>query len=114
VERPKPPPGALWREDVLRTVEDGLGRFLQRVVVDAELRSGKFVGFRIVELRPLEWWKEVDLRPGDVVLRVNGMPIERETQAYEAFESLKKADHLTVTYLRAGEERQLSYRIIEK
>jgi type II secretory pathway component PulC len=113
-QRPKPPAGALFRDDVIRTVDGGLGRFLQHVVVDAALKAGKFVGFRIVELRPLEWWKDVDLKPGDVVLRVNDMPIERETQAYEAFEALRTAERLTVTYLRAGEQRQLSYRIIQR
>jgi hypothetical protein len=45
-------------------------------------RSANSKAFRIVALRPHEFWHGVDLAPGDVVTSVNGMPIERETQAY--------------------------------
>ena len=59
-------------------------------------------------------WQGVDLVPGDVITRVNGMPIEQPTDAHAAFESLRSADKLVVSYLRDGKERELSYSIIEK
>lgn len=108
------PPGTLWRSDVDAALEAGLGRFLQRVELAPEVYEGKFVGFRVVELRPPSWWQGVDLFPGDVVTRVNGMPIEQPTDAHAAFESLRKSDKLIVSYLRSGEERELEYRIIER
>jgi len=111
-ERPAPPPGALWRDEVDETVDAGLGWFLQLVEVEASVESGRFRGFRILDLRPTAFWEGVDLKPGDVVLSVNGKPIERETQAYEAFQSLKKSSELRVKYLRAGRERELVYRIV--
>ena len=108
----KPPKGKLWRHDVDAVVEAGLGRFLQRVEVEPSLSNGRFRGFRIIELRPPGFWREVDLKKGDVVTRVNGMPIEREMQAYEAFVSLKKADKLRVSFQRGGERRELVYGIV--
>lgn len=108
------PPGALWRRDVDEVLEGGLGKFLQRAALDPEIREGAFVGFRIAELRPPAWWQGVDLAPGDVVTSVNGMPIEQPTEAHAAFESLREADQLNVSYLRDGQPRELSYRIIEK
>jgi S1-C subfamily serine protease len=111
--RPVPPPGALFRQDVTATVEEGLGYFLQRVSVDAEVIDGKFQGFRIVELRPVEWWQGVDLRPGDVITMVNGMSIERDIDAYQAFQSLRSAPALRVTFLRGGARRELVYSIID-
>ena len=107
------PRGSLWRRDVVHTVDQGLGRFLQKVELEPSLDAGKFRGFRIVELRPEGFWRGVDLAPGDVVMRVNGMPIEREMQAYSAFQSLKTADELRVDYLRGGVRKQLVYRIVE-
>jgi S1-C subfamily serine protease len=51
---------------------------------------------------------------GDVVTRVNGMPIERETEAYDAFQALRTAGEVRVSLLRGGVPRVLSYRIAER
>ena len=108
------PPGTLWRSDVNEALDAGLGRFLQRVELAPQVLEGKFVGFRIVELRPPSWWQGVDLYPGDVVTRVNDMPIEQPTEAHAAFESLRNADKLRVKYLRDDKERELIYSIVER
>jgi len=114
ISKPKPaPPGMLFRADVTATVDHGLGYFLQRVSVEPEVQAGKFQGFRVVDLEPPAFWQGVDLRPGDVVTEVNGMSIERDIDAYQAFISLKSAPALRVTYLRAGVPRQLTYAIVD-
>jgi type II secretory pathway component PulC len=111
---PARPAGMLYRDEVVAVVDGGLGRFLQKVDVEPSLKGGKFEGFRIVALRPHEFWRGVDLAPGDVVTSVNGMPIERETQAYDAFIALKTSERLTVNYLRNGAPRELVYRIVQR
>ena len=60
---------------VKQQIAKGLGYFLQNVTVEdwPVMRNGKFYGFKIKSVSA-EW--SVDLRPGDVVTRVNGMPIE--------------------------------------
>jgi S1-C subfamily serine protease len=108
------PPGSLWRRDVDAALEGGLGRFLQHVELQAYVDQGTFVGFRIVELKPLSWWQGVDLAPGDIITRVNGMPIEQPAEAHAAFESLRKTDKLRVSYLRSGVARELEYTILDK
>jgi type II secretory pathway component PulC len=108
-----PPPGALFRTDVTKAVEEGLGYFLQRVSVDPEIVGGKFQGFRIVELRPADFWEGVDLKPGDVVTRVNGQSIERDIEAYNAFQSLLAAPALRVSFVRGGSPRELVFAIVD-
>jgi S1-C subfamily serine protease len=108
------PKGVLYRDEVDETVDIGLGYFLQRVDVEPALDNGHFKGFRIAALRPPDWWEGVDLEPGDVILSVNGMPIERDTQAHKAFLSLKQASELRVEYLRGGQSRTLVYRILPR
>jgi hypothetical protein len=110
---PRAPPGCLWRDDLLATIKGGLGSFLQRVDVEPYLVGGKFSGFSIVALRPASYWRRVDLRPGDIVTSVNGMPIERPTQAFAAFTSLAAAQQLRVSFMRHGSARELVYRIIQ-
>jgi S1-C subfamily serine protease len=108
------PVTSLDRREVLAVVDAGLGAFLQRVDLEPELIGGQFKGFRIVELRPRDWWAGVDVAPGDVVTQVNGMPIERDTQAYAAFESLRSAKELRVSLRRAGAPRELVLPIVER
>jgi type II secretory pathway component PulC len=108
------PPGTLWRHEVNDAIDHGLGYFLQRVEVEPEFADEKFLGFRVVQLHPLAWWQGVDIQPGDVVLSLNGMPIERATEAHAAFESLRTAKELRVAYLRNGQKREIKYAIVEQ
>jgi type II secretory pathway component PulC len=120
--RAAPPPtgGApehvlLSRTAVHAAVAQGLGAFLQHVELDDKpvFVGGRFRGFRIAALRDAVFWKGVDLKPGDVVTRINGMPIERPEQAQRAFESLEDSTELRVSYERSGEPRELSYPIVD-
>jgi hypothetical protein len=108
------PPGTVWRRDVDEVLDAGLGRFLQRAELEPEVEGDHFAGFRVVALRPADWWQGVDLEVGDVVTQVNGMPIEQPTQAHAAFESLRDAKQIVVSYVRAGEPRELSYSILDR
>jgi len=110
-ERPPLPEGILARSDVVEVVDLGLGSFLQRVQLEPSLEQGKFAGFRLLELQPPTFWEEVDLKPGDVVTGVNGKPIEQPEQAFEVFESLRKAKELRVSFIRDGKRRQLIFPI---
>ena len=114
VAAPRPPKGALFREDVNRVIDSGFGLFLQRVEVEPRLVEGQFRGWSIVKLSPRDFWTGVDLKPGDIVTRVNDLPIERETEAFDVFESLKQVDTLRVAFQRDGQSRVLEYRIVQR
>lgn len=103
----------LSRSRVNQVVDEGLGRFLQEVTVESSLQEGRFQGFRIVGFRDPEAWRGTGLMPGDVILAINDMPIERPEQAYAAFASLKTADRLEVAYVRDGTEMRLSLPIVD-
>lgn len=103
----------LSRSDVVHVIDSGFGTFLEHVEVEPSLAEGRFRGWTIVDLRPAAFWQAVDLRPGDVVTSVNGLPIERDTQAFDAFQSLRTADELRVAYFRDGTAHTLAYRIVQ-
>jgi hypothetical protein len=110
----RPPAGSVWRDELMDTLNAGLGAFLQHVEVEPSLEEGRFRGFRVLELIPAGYWEGVDLQPGDVVVSVNGMPIERETEAYAAFEALRSAKEIRVVVLRAGATHETLVTIIER
>lgn len=102
----------LSRARVVKVVDEGLGKFLQTVELDASLNAGKFEGFRIVRFTVPEDWRGVGLLVGDVVTSINDLPIERPEQAHAAFVGLRTAPALEVSYLRAGKPMRLSLPIV--
>jgi len=110
---PSASPGTLKRTEVVAFVNSGFWKFLQQVEVEPSLDDGRFRGWVIVALKPPAFWQGVDLAPGDVVTSVNDLPIERETEAFDAFESLRTAQELRVAYVRSGAARRIAYRIAD-
>lgn len=102
----------LQRAQVVKAIDDGLGKFLQTVELEASLDSGKFQGFRIVRFTVPEDWRGVGLLPGDVVTSINDQPIERPEQAHAAFVALRTAPALEVSYLRGDRPMRLSLPIV--
>ena len=102
----------LHRAGVKRTIARGLGYFLQDVTVEdyPVMTAGKFHGFRIKSVNA-DWG--VDLRPGDVVTKVNGMSIEHPEDADAALRSLEKATSLKVDFDRDGKPQTLELPIVE-
>jgi type II secretory pathway component PulC len=103
---------ALRRSQVKQTIAKGLGYFLQEVSVEdyPVMNAGKFRGFKIKAITG-DWG--VDLRPGDVITRVNGMPIEHPEDADAALRSLEKAKALRVDFDREGKTRTLELPIVD-
>ncbi len=103
---------SLRRAAVKETIKEGLGAFLQNVMVEdyPVMREGRFHGFRLRALNP-EWG--VDLKPGDVIVKVNGMVIEHPEDADAALRSLEKAQALRVDYERDGKPRTLELPITD-
>jgi hypothetical protein len=109
-------PGVLKRSLVTRTVDEGMGRWLAGgVTVDPFMQKGRFRGWIVRKLYPQDpCYREVDLQPGDVVLKVNGKSLERPEQANEIFGSLRTAPALVVEFTRAAAPMKLTFQIAEE
>ena len=103
---------SLKRAAVKATIAQGLGAFLRNVSVEdwPVMHDGKFYGFKIRTINP-DWG--VDLKPGDVVTRVNGIVPERPEQADAALRSLDKAATLKVDFERDGKAKTLELPIVD-
>lgn len=106
-------PGTIARAALDEMLAQGPGAFLAKVTVEAELVEGRFVGYRVTELHDESLFRDVDLRPGDTIIAVNGQQIERPEQAFEVWSALRVASELTVDVRREGELRQLRYPIVD-
>jgi type II secretory pathway component PulC len=110
------PSTGIRRSAIRRALASGLGAVLQHVSLDERpvFAGGKFHGFRVAALAgDPAWWRGVDLRPGDVITRVNGLPIEHPEEALEAFRSLEVASELRIDFDRDGAPQVLRYAIVD-
>jgi S1-C subfamily serine protease len=105
-------PGVVRRASLVREIDAGMPRWLQGVEGDRMLANHRFQGWLVKSLHPEDpCYKEVELRHGDVVQKVNGKSIEKPDQAFEVFQALRTASSLVVDYLRDGKPRQFSLAI---
>ena len=97
----------LQRAAVARAVDAGFGAWLGTVAVSPVKGppGNRFLGWRIERLPDDPCYGRVDLRPGDVVTRINGATLERPEQASDLFQSLRAAGALEVALLRDGVAR---------
>jgi type II secretory pathway component PulC len=105
--------GVVLRSEVKSALSLSLGSFLRHVDVEAAFKDGAFVGYQIKALRDASDWDGFDLRIGDVVSRVNGMPIERAEQAMLAFYACARVKEISVTGERAGAPLAVTVPIVE-
>lgn len=101
-------PGRLRRAEVDQVlVQQGPPWILRRVLSEEVMaRDGKFAGWRLVGLP--EEWRAIDLKPGDVVMRVNGLPLETPDQAFEAWKSVAKYPAIKIALMRDGATREVT------
>jgi general secretion pathway protein C len=109
------PPGPLTRAEVEALLARGLGTFLARIEVSPVLDGNRFVGFRLDRAEDLAEWNAsgADIRLGDVILRVNGIRIERPEQALWAFERLRIAPAIEIDLVRNGTPRTIRSPIVD-
>ena len=102
------------RPALLLVLEQGVGRFLQKVRIEPHLERGRFRGWRILELFDGE--PEMSrgvLQPGDTLVRVNGQSIERPEQFKNVWDSLATESQLVLQVVRAGKASEIRHRIVQ-
>ncbi|MEM8606282.1 MAG: hypothetical protein AAGF92_04225 [Myxococcota bacterium] len=106
--------GVIKRYELDEVLDRGLGSYLQNIETEPAFDQGRFVGFRIVKLFPGDLtYASLDLRPGDVVTRVNGRSISRPEQASAVWEALRTASDLTVEYKRGDTDHTMRFAIVD-
>lgn len=108
------PRGSVERLDVDKTVDAGLGAFLQRVSLEPVVQGEKFVGFRLSKIDPGLIAPGVDVQVGDLVTRANGHTLEAETEAFAAFEDLRTAPEIRLSLVRNGKPLDVVIPIVGK
>jgi hypothetical protein len=104
---PPAPPGHLRRAEVDQVLlETGPAWIFRRLLLEEVLgRDARFVGWRLVGVP--EEWRGIDLRPGDIISRINGQGVERPDNAWEIWKSVAKEPQIKVLLTRNGAAQEV-------
>ncbi|MCB9547745.1 MAG: hypothetical protein H6706_18110 [Myxococcales bacterium] len=96
--------GAITRGDLEAVVAAGAQRFIASLQVVPVMDGRRFRGFQLAGVRPdSPLAGSENVRVGDVVVAVNGLPVERPDQFMKAWGGLKKAERIDVKLLRGAQ-----------
>ena len=106
--------GTIARSALRAELARGIGRFLQNVKTEAVLSHGHFVGWRVLALFPKRPEVHVQgIKAGDVLLRVNGVSVERPEDFKSVWDTLDNAKELVLEIERDGQPSALHYDIVD-
>jgi type II secretory pathway component PulC len=106
--------GTIARSALRAELARGIGRFLQNVKTEAVLSHGHFVGWRMLALFPKRPEVHVQgIKAGDVLIRVNGVSVERPEDFKGIWDTLDTAKELVLDIERNGEPSALHYAIVD-
>jgi len=106
--------GTIARSALRAELARGIGRFLQNVKTEAVLSHGHFVGWRMLALFPKRPEVQVQgIKAGDVVIRVNGVSVERPEDFKSVWDTLDSAKELVLEIERDGQPSAVHYAIVD-
>ncbi|MBN1655279.1 MAG: hypothetical protein JXA30_16050 [Deltaproteobacteria bacterium] len=86
---------------LMEVLQEGIPHFLQNIEIKPEFREGRFFGWRVLSLFPNdERFDRSSVKISDIVVKVNGEPIERPEDLKEIWDSLASASILCFTIFR--------------
>ena len=104
-------PGEIRRGDLTAILDRGPGAVLAMVETEPHRENGQFVGFTLSRF-PGGAPAALDLREGDVLLKVNGLRIATPDDYFRAFQELKVASELRFEILRGDKRLTLTYPVV--
>jgi len=104
--------GTIARDRLIAVLDAGPGMFLRQLEVSPRMVGDRFVGWQLVQLidraGPLG---DVDVSPGDVLLAINGEPLERPDELQRLWDSLRTANELKAQLARGEARLELRFTI---
>jgi general secretion pathway protein C len=96
----------------IRNVNSILQQVL-RPVASYDSAAGKFRGFRAYPGRNRAMFTELGLKPGDLVMAINGQPLEDAQQSEKVFNTIQTDASVTITIERGGNRQDISLNVAD-
>jgi general secretion pathway protein C len=75
--------------------------------------QGKQKGYRVYPGRNRQAFTRLGLRPGDLVMAINGTPLDDPARGQEIFRTLGSSSEAHITVMRSGQQQDLTLNIAQ-
>ena len=75
--------------------------------------QGKQKGYRVYPGRNRQAFSRLGLRPGDLVMAINGTPLDDPARGQEIFRTLGSSSEAHITVMRSGQQQDLTLNIAQ-
>lgn len=116
MSRAAPPPArtqSQFQENLRRIAESNPGALAEIVRTQAYHDKGVLRGFRVYPGRNRQQFARLGLQPGDLVMAINGTPLDDPQRGKEIFDTMGSSDRVTVTVERNGQSQDLTLNVAQ-
>lgn len=109
VNRPaQQPPNSQFANELRRIAESNPTAFAQIVRPQPVFANGVQRGYRVYPGRNRKQFADLGLQPGDLVLSINGTPLDDPQRGLEIFNTIGTSDRVNITVERNGQTQELT------
>lgn len=108
INRPPPPQQNQVAENLRRIAETNPSAFAEIIRPQPVFANGVQRGYRVYPGRNRAQFSKLGLVPGDLVLAINGTPLDDPQRGMEIFNTIGSAGQVNVTVERNGQTQELS------
>jgi general secretion pathway protein C len=102
------PGGGQFADNLRRIAETNPTAFAEIVRPQPVFANGVQRGYRVYPGRNRQQFAKLGLQPGDLVLSINGTPLDDPQRGMEIFNTIGTSDRVTVTVERNGQSQELT------
>jgi general secretion pathway protein C len=96
---------------VAEQARGNLNELLKQARMEPNIVAGRTEGFVVKMIRPKSLLDLLGIQRGDVLLQVNGMPLDGPEKALQIFQQLREAKHLSINLQRNGTPMNFEYEV---
>jgi general secretion pathway protein C len=109
INRPAPTAaGSQFTENLRRIAETNPSAFAEVIRPQPVFANGVQRGYRVYPGRNRQAFGKLGLQPGDLVLSINGTPLDDPQRGLEIFNTMSTSDRVSVTVERNGQAQDLT------
>jgi len=86
-----------------------LNSLLQTARMIPQVRNGKTIGFKLVELEKGSLLEKIGLRVGDLIVEINQVELNSPEKALQIFQQVREANNITLGLMRNGQPETFEY-----
>ncbi len=94
-----------------RQLEKNPERLADLARIEPAMQDGRLLGYKLAPAKNARLLNRFGLRPGDVLVELNGINLSEPSRGFDALAELSNANELSVDVLRDGDRLSFSFRV---